>query len=175
MSTPPMGMPPASARRRPGLSAWALIVLLLHAACVTSVPRGGRRVESPSGPPPVVAVGEAGDERVHLSVPTRFGAVRVSDSELDDALATLVLNVPLRLADCPVPLYLHRKLALASVPLTGEAWRTPLARSYGGFCERQGTPGDCLGLFKDGPGLDGEDKRDLALALSVNAALEARD
>ena len=30
-------------------------------------------------------------------------------------------------------------------------------------------------MFKDGPGLDGEDKRDLALALSVNAALEARD
>jgi len=30
-------------------------------------------------------------------------------------------------------------------------------------------------LFKDGPGLDGEDKRDLALALSVNTALEALD
>jgi hypothetical protein len=116
-----------------------------------------------------------GRERVHLSLSTRFGAVRVSDSELDEALATLVLNVPLRLADCPVPLYVQRKLALASVPLRGEEWRTPLARSYGGFCERQGTPGDCLGLFKDGPGLDGEDKRDLALALSVNAALEARD
>ncbi|WPB81519.1 AHH domain-containing protein [Archangium violaceum] len=99
----------------------------------------------------------------------------MSDSELDEALATLVLNVPLRLADCPVPFYLHRKLALASAPLTGEEWRTPLARSYGSFCERQGTPGDCLGLFKDGPGLNGEDKRDLALALSVNAALEARD
>lgn len=118
---------------------------------------------------------EAGDERVHLSLPTRFGAVRVSGSELDEALATLVLNLPLRVADCPVPLYLHRRLALASVPLTGAEWRTPLARSYGSFCERQGTPGDCLGLFKDGPGLDGEDKRDLALALSVNAALEARD
>ncbi|WNG59151.1 hypothetical protein F0U59_33795 [Archangium gephyra] len=119
--------------------------------------------------------GTVADEWVRLSLPTRFGAVRVSDSELDEALATLVLNVPLRLADCPVPLYLHRKLALASAPLTGEEWRTPLARSYGSFCERQGTPGDCLGLFKDGPGLDGEDKRDLALALSVNAALEARD
>ncbi len=30
-------------------------------------------------------------------------------------------------------------------------------------------------MFKDGPGLDGEDKRDLALALSVNAALESLD
>jgi hypothetical protein len=101
--------------------------------------------------------------------------VQVSDFELNEALTTLVLNLPLRVADCPVPLYLHRKLALASVPLTGEKWRTPLAQSYGRFCARQGAPGDCLELFKDGPGLDGEDKRDLALALSVNAALEARD
>jgi hypothetical protein len=114
-------------------------------------------------------------EVARLSLPTRFGAVQVSDFELNEALATLVLNVPLRVAGSHFPLYLHRKLALASAPLTGEEWRTPLARSYGRFCERQGTPGDCLGLFKDGPGLDGEDKRDLALALSVNAALEARD
>jgi hypothetical protein len=119
--------------------------------------------------------GEVGDERVQLFLPTRFGALRVSDSELNEALSTLVLNLPLRVADCPVPLYLHRKLALTSARLTGEEWRTPLARSYGSFCERQGTPGDCLGLLEDGPGLDGEDKRDLALALSVNAALEARD
>lgn len=119
--------------------------------------------------------GEVADEQVCLSLPTRFGAVQVSDLELNEALTTLMLNMPLRVAGSHFPLYLHRKLALASVPLTGEEWRTPLARSYGGLCERQGTPGDCLGLFKDGPGLDGEDKRDLALALSVNAALEARD
>ncbi|MFY0575123.1 AHH domain-containing protein [Cystobacter fuscus] len=112
---------------------------------------------------------------IHLSSPTRFGAVRVSDFEFNEALTTLVLNMPLRVAGSHFPLYLHRKLALASVPLTGEEWRTPLARSYGCFCERQGSPGDCLELFKDGPGLSGEDKRDLALALSVNAALEARD
>jgi hypothetical protein len=101
--------------------------------------------------------------------------VQVSDFELNEALTTLVLNMPLRVAGSPPPLYLHRKLALASTPLTGEQWRTPLAQSYGRLCERQGTPGDCLGLFKDGPGLDGEDKRDIALALSVSTALEARN
>jgi A nuclease family of the HNH/ENDO VII superfamily with conserved AHH len=122
-----------------------------------------------------VEEGEAADELVRLSLPTRFGAVQVSDFELNEALTTLVLNMPLRVAGSHFPLYPNRKLALASVPLTGEEWRTPLARSYGSFCERQGTPGDCLELFKDGPGLDGEDKRDIALALSVNAALEARD
>ncbi|WP_395830037.1 AHH domain-containing protein [Archangium violaceum] len=121
------------------------------------------------------AEGDAADEWVRLSLPTRFGAVQVSDFELNEALATLVLNMPLRVAGAHFPLYLHRKLALASVPLTADEWRTPLSQSYGRFCERQGTPGDCLELFKDGLGLDGEDKRDLALALSVNAALEARD
>ena len=146
------------------MGAWALIVLLLHAACATGVPH----VRS--------SAAEAEAEVVHLSLPTRFEAVRVSDFELNEALTTLVLNMPLRVAGSRFPLYPNRKLAaLASAPLTGEAWRTPLARSYGSFCERQGTPGDCLELFKDGPGLDGEDKRDLALALSVNAALEARD
>ncbi|HEX8539783.1 MAG TPA: hypothetical protein VF664_20135, partial [Cystobacter sp.] len=141
------------------------MVLVLHAACATVIPRGHLEVQED----------ETADERVRLSLPSRFGAVRVSDFELDEALTTLVLNMPLRVGGSHFPLYLHRKLALASAPLTGEAWCTPLARSYGSFCERQGTPGDCLGLFKDGPGLDGEDKRDLALALSVNAALEARD
>ncbi|WP_157758624.1 AHH domain-containing protein [Cystobacter fuscus] len=120
-----------------------------------------------------MARSEAADEWVHLTLPTRFGAVQVSDFELNEAMSTLVLNMPLRVAGSHFPLYLHRKLALASV--TGEAWRTPLAKSYGRFCERQCTPGDCLELFKDGPGLDGEDKRDIALALSVNTALEARD
>ena len=190
MSTHLLGPRPSAARLRPLLSGWFLLVLFLHAACATGVPRGGLLVGPSYRPPtprfhedsrPPTAEAEAEEEgvaaakRVRLSLPTRFGAVQVSDFELNEALASLVLNMPLRVAGSHFPLYLHRKLALASVPLTGEEWRTPLARSYGSFCERQGTPGDCLGLFKDGPGLDGEDKRDIALALSVNAALEARD
>jgi hypothetical protein len=117
----------------------------------------------------------ASDTPVHRALPTRFGAVQVSDFELNQALATLVLHLPLRVACTPPPLYLNRRLALASTSFTGEAWRSPLAQSYGLFCERQGTAGDCLELFDDWPGLDGEDKRDIALALSLNTALEARD
>lgn len=99
----------------------------------------------------------------------------MSDSELEDALTVLMMNRPLPVASPHVPLYPHRKLALASAPLTGEPWRTPLAQAYGRMCEWQGTPGDCLQLFKDGPGLDDRDKRDIALTLAVSAALEARD
>jgi hypothetical protein len=118
---------------------------------------------------------EAEDRPVHLSLSTRFPAVQVSRFELHQALSTLVLHTPLRVTDAPTPLYLHRMLAQASVPLSGEAWRTTLAQSYGRFCERCGTPGDCLSLFQDWPGLDGEDKRDLALALSLHSALESLD
>ncbi|QRK07174.1 hypothetical protein JQX13_45200 [Archangium violaceum] len=78
-------------------------------------------------------VGGISDEVVRLSLPNRFGAVQVSDFELNEALTTLVLNMPLRAAGSRFPLYLHRKLALASAPLPGEAWRTPLARTYGSF------------------------------------------
>jgi hypothetical protein len=61
---------------------------------------------------------------------------------------------------------------LASAPLSGEAWQSDLARSYGRFCEQCGTPGDCLTLFEDGPRLQDDDKRSIALALAVRPALE---
>jgi hypothetical protein len=163
-----------------------LAVLVLQVGCATGAPRGSPlegyrsrpltpRFHQDARPASVQTREAASDTPVHLSLPTRFGAVQVSDFELNHALATLVLHLPLRVACTPPPLYLNRRLALASTPLTGEAWRSPLAQSYGLFCERQGTAGDCLELFKDWPGLDGEDKRDIALALSLNTALEARD
>jgi hypothetical protein len=173
------------------LGGWALLLLFLHSACATGIPRGGTLVghRAPSltprfhaDAPPRTALAqaesneeaeeEAEDRPVHLSLSTRFPAVQVSRFELHQALATLVLHTPLRVAGAPAPLYL---LARASGPLSGEAWRTPLAQAYGRFCERCGTPGDCLSLFQDWPGLDGEDKRDLALALSLHTALESMD
>ena len=50
-----------------------------------------------------------------------------------------------------------------------------MVRAYGHFCERRGSAGDCLRLLEDGPGLDGGDRRDLALALAVSTALESLD
>ena len=175
MSIRLVGPRTAGTRQRPWLGAWTLIVLFLHAACATPRFHQDARPLTAESEAEGTWEGEAADELIRLALPTRFGAVQVSNFELNEALTTLVLNMPLRVASAHFPLSPNRKLALASVPLTGGEWRTPLARSYGSFCERQGTPGDCLGLFKDGPGLDGEDKRDLALALSVNAALESRD
>ena len=149
--------------RFPGVMAWSLLVLLLQAACATSLSQGRPVLSQPE------------DERVRLTLAPRFGAVPVSDRELDEALAALVLHLPLRVVGATSPRSLARRLVWVSASLTDEVGRTPLSRAYGHFCERQGAPGDCLELFQDGPGLDGEDKRDLALALSVDAALESRD
>jgi hypothetical protein len=178
-----------------------LALFLLQSACLrpgTGHPPGGHVVASsfryrPLTPPEhpdtrerraralaaaesFVESGEGGSHLVSLSLPTGFGAVAVGDSELHEAFVTLVLSMPMRVASSrPFPqanrLYLH-----ASAPsLSGPQWRSPLAQRYGGFCEGRGTPGDCLELFEDGPGLDDRDKRDIALALAVNSALEARD
>ena len=59
--------------------------------------------------------------------------------------------------------------------MTLVAWPSDLARSYGHYCKRCGTPGDCLTLFEDGPLFQDDDKRRLALALAVGLALEGVD
>jgi hypothetical protein len=118
--------------------------------------------------------GESGGqgEAFFTKLPTDFAPVRVSDAEFSAAMTTLWLNMPLRLAASRPPVYVGRRLALASAPLSGKAWQSELARSYGSHCERCGTPGDCLTLFEDGPGFQDDDKRSLALALAVGPALE---
>ncbi|WP_157758843.1 hypothetical protein [Cystobacter fuscus] len=111
-------------------------------------------------------------EAFFTKLPTDFAPVQVSNAEFSAAMTALWLNMPLRVAASRPPLYVGRRLALASAPLSGEAWQSDLARSYGQFCERCGTPGDCLTLFEDGPRFQDEDKRSLALALAVGPALE---
>ncbi len=85
-------------------------------------------------------------------------------------MATLLLDMPLRVASSS-PM---RPSGVA--PGTGgsgeESWQAELAQSYGQFCERRGTPGDCLTLFEDGPSLHTDDKRSIALALAVGPALD---
>jgi hypothetical protein len=156
--------------------ALALALLMLLSACATGGP-AGRAVTAHGDSAPLVTVGQSAreEEAVFVALSADFEPVRVSDEEFRGALVSLVLDTPLQVASCRPPLYVGRKLALASVSLEGEAWRSELARAYGRFCERRGSPGDCLTLFEDGPHLDAKDKRGIALALAVGPALEARD
>ena len=170
--------------RRPlRVGALALAALMLVTACATGGPRGAAhpyRQPAPYGAPEAEALeSEAGDggqgEAVFAKLPTDFAPVQVSDSEVTAALTTLWLNMPLRVATSSPRLYVGSRLALASTSLSGEAWQSDLARSYGQFCERCGTPGDCLTLFDDGPHFQDDDKRSMALALAVRPALEGVD
>jgi hypothetical protein len=72
--------------------------------------------------------GEA--EAIFTQLPTDFAPVQVSDAEFSAAMATLWLDMPLRVATARAPVYVGRRLALASAPSSGEAWQSDLARSY---------------------------------------------
>ncbi|PTL85490.1 hypothetical protein [Vitiosangium sp. GDMCC 1.1324] len=154
--------------------ALALAALMLFTACASGTPMGGglnaSRYHSPAphdSPEPWGL-----EEAFFTRLPTDFAPVQVSDAEFSAAMVALWLDMPLRVAASRPPLYVGRRLALASSPSSGEAWQSDLARSYGQFCERCGTPGDCLTLFEDGSRFQDDDKRSLALALAVGPALD---
>ncbi len=102
---------------------------------------------------------DAGEsEAVFATLPTDFAPAQVRDSELAAALTTFWLNIPLRVStSCSTP-YVGRRLALTSALFSDERRQSSLEQSYRGFCERCGTPGDCLALFDDGPHLHAEDQ-----------------
>jgi hypothetical protein len=172
------------ATRRPlRVGALALAALMLVTACATGGPmRGGLtashdRPPVPHGSPEPWALTEEAEggiqrEAFFAKLPTDFAPVQVSDAEFSVALTTLWLNMPLRVAASRPPLYVGRRLALASASLNGEAWQSDLNGAYGNFCKQCGTPGDCLALFEDGHRFQDEDKRSLALALAIGPALK---
>lgn len=169
--------------RPPRVAALALAALMLVTACATGSPmdRGltahrARPLVPHNAPEPWTLEAETEEgsrgEAVFAKLPTNFAPVRVSDAEFSEAMTTLWLDMPLRVAVSRPPLDVGHRLVLFSASASGEAWQSDMARSYGQFCERCGIPGDCLTLFEDGPRLQNDDKRSLALALAVGPALE---
>ena len=178
---------PVDTRRLLRVGALALAALMLVTACATGSPINRGRKTYHDRPPTghdSLEVAELASEETHAGgqgdavltkLPTDFRPVQVSDAEATAALATLWLDMPLRVATSRPPLYVGHRLALASMSLSGEASQSDLAQSYGRFCERCGTPGDCLTLFEDGPRFQDDDMRGIALALAVRPALEGVD
>jgi hypothetical protein len=116
------------------------------------------------------------DERVLAVLPTNFPATRISQEQFTRALVSLVQGMPLpeKKALRPLP-DTDRRIVLTSGSATEAAWLPPLAQDYGRLCAQRGTPGDCLDRFGDGPELDNDDKRAIALALAIGPALDAAD
>ncbi|HYO55371.1 hypothetical protein [Archangium sp.] len=108
---------------------------------------------------------------VFARLPTNFAPVQVKQAEFTSVMTSLVLDMPLRVSSA-APVQPGARLAPGSGGSGGEVWRSSLAQSYGGFCQQRGTPGDCLTLYDDGPHLQADDKRKIALALAVGPALE---
>jgi hypothetical protein len=141
-----------------GLGVLALALSVLLVGCATAAPS-------------MSEVAVDGEARVFATLPTDFAPVQVGDAEFSAAMADLVLEMPLRVAPASVPIRPGHRYALVSGAPLGQRCQPELASSYGRFCERRGTPGDCLSLFEDGSCLQDDDKRRIALALAVEPAL----
>lgn len=169
-------------RRCSRAGALALSALLVLSACATGAPPGVRSMAyrdlgaAPEGiqHAPARELREGNDEAVFVRLPTDFEPVRVGDAELKDAVVSLVLDMPLRVASSN-SVQPGGGLAPGSGGSGLEVGQSELVRSYGGFCERRGTAGDCFSLLEDGPYLQADDKQQLALALAVGPALEGAD
>jgi hypothetical protein len=154
-----------------------LALLVLGVSCASDMSAElPERVLEQQSPGTEAEAGADTEERALVVLPTNFPATRISQEQFTRALVSLVKDMPLPEKEAlrPQP-DTGRRIVLTSGSASGAAWQTPLAQDYGRFCARRGTPGDCLERFGDGPELDSEDKRTIALALAIGPALDAAD
>ncbi len=189
---------PARTRPRPFWSSLALIVLVFQTACATGLPPRGHRVASNDAELAGAAVCEVAFMEPG-SVATRpvpihpaeykrtlqrlarearlAGTPSLAARELLEALRQEqeVERVSMS-GHWEAESYRGRVYSLVpveqtgAVPLSPEAEET-LRRKYLGWCATQGG-GDCLRLLDDGPYLRADDRRTLALALSLGSVLD---
>lgn len=156
----------AECPRRPWWAVMTLIVLVLQAGCASWLPHIAERDDVS------IPQKEATDEtQVRLELSAHFEAVRVTQAQVDAALTDLMLQRSLRVASTPRA----SPPRVVRVSLMEATRGSRLSHAYAEYCEQLGTPGDCLQLYRDGPGLDDKDKRDIALALAVSTAIDSRD
>ena len=144
-----------------------LVASLLLAACATdgtrvaeSVPGAARgphsrvevRLETEEGPP-------------RSFVPPRVRPVEVTPAQFDSAMARLVAGLEL-----PSPS--RHRLALSSCGQSAQEEAAALTRGYRFWCERRGTPGDCLSLLGNALSLGAEARRTLALTIALGSVWE---
>ena len=128
MSRPSVDSSPVGTRGPLRMGALALAALMWVTACATGAPMGGGLRAEPWALE-TEADDEGQGEAVFARLPTDFAPVQVSDAEFSAAMTTLWLDMPLRVAASRPPLYVGRRLALASAPSSGEAWQSDLDRS----------------------------------------------
>lgn len=176
MFNPSFGPRQGVPRQQHPVSAFLLVLLVLQAACATGRPLSGTGVgmhASPLGPPLSRAAREGSPLR--FNAPVDFSPLEVSEEEIAQALATLLLHTPLPIAQGLHAPPLRHSVLFASANLPGSSWQARLTYDYGAFCQHRTTPGDCLGVFDNGTDWEDKDKVRLALSLAVNPAREGLD
>lgn len=188
-------------RRWAPVGAFGLIVLFLHAACVTHVPMGSQLAEGGRWqPPPLTKEQEARPKPprfepvvvVHADVLEPGGTTRVvAMTRAEFQRAVQQIGGGLRVEGSPqeaaqwlfwampeeeLLAEVYRGRVLSLLPLNEKGPVVPeieaaLREKYLGWCQKRGG-GDCLGLFTDGPYLRTDDRRTLALALAFGNVLD---
>jgi hypothetical protein len=99
-------------------------------------------------------------------IPARRASVELTQAQFDATMARLVVRL-----DLPSPP--RQRLALLSWEQPGqENERAAMTHGYYRWCERRGTPGDCLSLLGKGLYLGLEARRTLALTISLGSVWE---
>ncbi|REG23325.1 colicin-lik bacteriocin with DNase/tRNase domain [Archangium gephyra] len=145
-----------------------LVASLLLAACATDgTPVAGSVPGTARGPHSRVQVRlETEEGPLRTFVPPRAMPVKVTPEQFDSAMARLVAGLEL-----PSPS--RHRLALTACGQSGqEEAGTALTRGYQFWCERRGTPGDCLSLLGNMPSLGAEARRTLALTIALGSVWE---
>ncbi|QSQ23321.1 restriction endonuclease fold toxin 5 domain-containing protein [Pyxidicoccus parkwayensis] len=104
--------------------------------------------------------------------PTSDRSVPVDEDAFEEALARLVLEVPLSIRASQVG-GLVRTSAADGFATADRAWQLALRKDYGRWCRAYEAPGDCLSLLEDGLGFTSMDRLAMALGLSMDPMHES--
>jgi hypothetical protein len=114
----------------------------------------------------VVRLGMGEGRSLEYAPPSWDRSIRVEAEDFEEALARLVLHVPLTLR----PVQGWELVRASSTGATlDRTWQFTLRKDYGRWCRAHEAPGDCLSLLEDGLGLSPMDRLTVAVGLSLDS------
>ena len=138
-----------------GRIGWALALASLLVGCAST---RGVRLDTGQG------------QALEYAPLTAARSVEVSESAFREALARLVLEIPLSLRATDAGWLVRASTRGSNVD---KALHAALRKGYGRWCQAHEGPGDCLSLLEDGLGFSPTDKLKLAVGLSLDPMHES--
>jgi hypothetical protein len=134
---------------------WALVLVPLLAGCAST---RVVRLDTGEGAP------------LEYAPASSDASVEVDPDDFEEALARLVLAVPLSLRPSQAGLLVR---AGAWGQAADATWQQVLRKDYGRWCQARESAVDCLSLLEDGLGMGGLDRLTLAMGFAVDPMREA--